>query len=363
MAFTRPTLSTLRTQMRDRITSEMASAGYTVDAAIPRTLLRIMADTFAGALHILYGAVSWLSRQILPDLADTEYLVRHAAVYGITRQAAVAWEGTITFTGVNTTVVPSGTTVTRADGAVYVTTANGTISGGAVTVAAESEVAGADYNLEVGQDLTLGQAIAGVDSDVETASTTTSGTDEETDNELRDRLLQRIQDTPQGGSADDYERWAREISGVFRSLCVPLPRGAGSVDVYFLHDEGTGYGIPTAPQIAEVQAYIDDLRPVTASDVQVKAPSTTTVAYTFTALDPNDATTQGAIEDEIDAMFRAKALRSLAAGTPEPVYISDHWQAIAAAAGVVSFEITAPAADLTPADGEVYIRGAMTYPP
>jgi uncharacterized phage protein gp47/JayE len=254
-------------------------------------------------------------------------------------------------------------TVTRADGAVYTTTANGTISGGAVTVAAESELAGADYNLEVNQDLTLGQAIAGVDSDVETASTTTTGTDEETDNELRDRLLQRIQDTPQGGSADDYERWAREISGVFRSLCVPLPRGAGSVDVYFLHDEGTGYGIPTAPQIAEVQAYIDELRPVTASDVQVKAPSTTTVAYTFTALAPNDATTQGAIEDEIDAMFLAKALRSLAAGTPEPIYISDHWQAIAAAAGVVSFEITAPAADLTPTAGQVYIRGAMTYPP
>lgn len=361
MAFTRPSLTTLRTQMRDRITSEMASAGFKVDAAIPRTLMRILADTFAGALHVLYGAVSAISRQILPDLADTDYLERHAAVYAITRQAAGKWVGTVIFTGTNTTVVPVGTSVTSATGAVYLTTEEATISGGDDEVAAESEVAGADYNLENGQALTLGEAIAGIDSEVLVNLTTTTGTDEETDNELRERVLQRIQDTPQGGSADDYERWAREVTGVFRALAVPIARGAGTVDVYFLHDEGTGYGIPTAPQIAEVQAYIDVLRPVTA-DVDVLAPTTTTQAYTFAALSPNDAATKTAIEAELDAMYRTKALRSLADGTPEPVYVSDHWQAIAAATGVVSFDLTTPSATLTPTDGQVYIRGAMTYP-
>ena len=361
MAFTRPTLATLRTQMRDRITSEMASAGFKVDATIPRTLLRILADTFAGALHVLYGAVSSIARQILPDIADTDYLERHAAIYAITRQPAEPWAGDIIFTGVNTTAIPEGTTVTSATGAVYTTTAAGVIAMGVATIAAEAEVAGAAGNLADGAALTLGEAISGIDSDVEVDSTTTTGTDIETDNELRERVLQRIQDTPQGGSADDYERWAREVSGVNRSLAVPLARGAGTVDVYFLHDLGTGYGIPTSPQITEVQTYIDERRPVTA-DVDVLAPSTTTQAYTFAALSPNDAATQAAIEDELDAMYRTKALRSLADGTPEPVYVSDHWQAIAAAAGVVSFDLTTPSATLTPTAGQVYIRGAMTYP-
>lgn len=361
MAFARPSLATLRTQMRDRVTSEMANAGFKVDATIPRTLLRILADTFAGALHILYGAVASLSRQILPDIADTDYLERHAAIYAITRQPAVPWAGDIIFTGVNTTAIPEGTTVTSATGAVYTTTAAGVIAMGTATVAAVAEVAGADGNLTNGAALTLGEAISGIDSEVEADVTTVTGTDTETDNELRDRVLARIQDTPQGGSADDYERWAREVSGVFRSLAVPLARGAGTVDVYFLHDLGTGYGIPTSPQVTEVQTYIDALRPVTA-DVDVLAPSTTTQAYVFASLSPDDADTKTAIEAELDAMYRTKALRSLADGTPEPVYVSDHWQAIAATPGVVSFDLTTPSATLTPTAGQVYIRGAMTYP-
>lgn len=361
MPWTRPTLAALRTQVRNRIVTEMAAAGYRVESAIPRSLVRILADTFAGSLHVLYGALEWAARQILPDLADTDYLERHGAVYGVTRQEAGAWTGTLTFTGVNTTVVPEGTIATRADGAVYMTTAAGTISGGTVTVAAEAEVAGADGNVDDATELTLGVSIVGVYSTVTVAATTTAGTDEETDAELRERILQRIQETPQGGSADDYERWAREVDGVFRARAVPLARGAGTVDVYFLHDEGTGYGIPTSPQITEVQAYLDDKRPVTA-DVDAKAPTTSTVAFTIGALEPDTADTRAAIEAELDALFLRKALAVDAAGDPETIYVSDFWQAAASAEGVTGVDIDSPVADLTPTVGQVYIRGTITWP-
>jgi len=365
MAWVRPTLATLRTQVVGRIVSEMTAAGYRVEASIPRSLVRILGATFAAGLHVMYGTIEWVARQILPDLADTDYLERHASVYGITRQAAAPWRGLLSFTGTTGTIIPAGTIATREDGAVYVMTddyeIDNPVIGDATYYNAEADVAGADGNLDDGTVLTLGVTIVGVDSDVTTDSTITSGTDEETDAELRERVLQRIQSTPQGGSSDDYERWARECSGVFRARTVPLARGAGTVDLYFLHDEGTGYGIPTAPQIATVQAYIDDLRPVTA-DVDAKAPTTTTVAYTIGALEPNTSATQAAIEAELDAMFLRKALASDAAGDPETIYVSDHWQAASSAAGVTGVDIDSPTADMTPTAGQVFIRGAITWP-
>lgn len=356
MPFSRPSLSTLRTQTRDRIRARLAEAGYTVDAALPRGIATVLAEVFAAGLHVLYGALAWYAEQILPDTAAEEWVLRHAAIYKMTRTAAVAWDGTATFTGTPATVIASGTIVTRADGAVYRTTAEGTIGGGgSIAIALEADEAGADGNVEVAQVLTLGSAIAGVDPEVTIASTITTGVDEETVEELRQRLLDRIAEEPQGGAAADYERWAREVAGVTRVLCVPVPRGGGSVDVYFLHEEGTGVvGIPTSPQIAEVDAYIQARRPVTATDVQVKAPSTTAVNYTFTALSPSSTDDKDAIEAELEAMFALKAL------TGDAIEVSDHWQA--AFQDGRTGAISSPSSTLTPSEGQVFILGSITWP-
>ncbi len=358
MAFARPSLETLRTQVRNRLTSALAAAGQNADAAIPRSLLRVFAEVVAGGMHILYGALEWVSRQILPDTADDEFLVRHASLYAIERQPAGKWAGVLTFTGTNTTLIPTGTTITRADGAVYVTTADGTISGGAVDIAAEAEIAGASGGLEDGQELTLGSPIVGIDPEVTVDTTTTTATDEETIAELRERVLQRIRETPQGGSADDYERWAREVTGVTRARAVPLARGAGTVDVYFMVDDG-GDGIPSGGEVTTVQEYIDARRPVTA-DVDVLAPTTTAVNVALASLEPDNVDTRAAAEAALDELFAAKALASNADGTPATIYVSDFWQAITSATGITAVDVTTPSADMTPAEGEVFVLGSLT---
>lgn len=290
-----------------------------------------------------------------PGLLEELAPLAWARLYGLERKAATVATGSVTFTGVNTTIIPSGTLVVRSDGAVYETTASGTIALGEATVTAEAQEAGAGGNMDLATVLTLGNTIVGVDAEVTVDSGFDDGTDIETQAALLERLLQRIRQVPQGGSASDYDRWAREIEGVFRTLVVPEARGAGTVDVYFLHEEGTGIGIPTSGQISDVQTYLDEVRPVTA-DVEAKAPSTTTQAYTFAALEPDTSGTRAAVTAELDALYARKAL------TGETVYVSDHWQAAIGASGVTAVDITTPSTDLVPTTGQVFTRGTITWP-
>lgn len=360
MAFERPTYDALVTRIAGDMRSQLLAAGKRADPLLRRSKMWVLSRVYAAMYHVLYGVLEWLSFQILPSTAtDIDYLKAYGKAFGIDWLEATAATGTLRFTGVDTTVIPSGTEVVREDGVVYVTTANGTVGStttGLVDIAAEADVAGTDGNMDSGTTLALASPISGVDSEVSWQAGWDDGTDDETLEALRDRILDRMRETPHGGAKADYELWARDVAGVFRALCVPNGRGAGTVDVYFLHESGTGFGIPTVGQISTVQAYIDTVRPVCAN-VIVAAPSTTSVAFTIDALTPDTVETRAALESELDAMFLSVALIE----GSETVGISQFYEAIAAAADVESFTIVAPATAQTAATGEVLVRGTMTY--
>ena len=97
----------------------------------------------------------------------------------------------------------------------------------------------------------------------------TGGVDEETDGELLARLLELIRRPPAGGNRADYRRWALETPGVSAAYVYPLRRGLGTVDVVV-----TAAGdLPSGATLAAVQAHIDELRPVTAKNCLVLAPT------------------------------------------------------------------------------------------
>ena len=94
----------------------------------------------------------------------------------------------------------------------------------------------------------------------------------ETDADLLARLLEYIRRPPAGGNKNDYVKWALEVTNVKAAYCVPLGQGVGSVDVVIVADPSTGSEIPNEALIAEVWAYIDERRPVTAKYTRVLAP-------------------------------------------------------------------------------------------
>ena len=330
MPFNRSSLTDLIQRVESDVISRLGT-GTPTRAAASRVLSRAM----AGAVHELYGYVDFISRQVIPETAEGEYLEAWATTFGVTRKAATFAAGDVIFTGADASTIPTGTALQLPDGTEYTTTADGVIAAGVATVPVTVGPAGSAGNVENGVTLTLTSPVAGVDGTA-TVDAITGGADVETDEALLARLLARIQTPPRGGSAADYKNWALEVEGVTRAFVFPLRYGAGTVGVTFVRD-GDADLVPDAGEVQAVQDYIEARRPVTA-DVTVFAPVPVEIDLTI-KLQPNTAAVRAAVTAEIeDAILR----------TSEPdgfVFVSKLDEAASIADGEDDHEITA----ITPA--------------
>lgn len=328
MPFVTPDYLAIRDAILRDIANQIPGANVAADGDYA-----IRANATGAAIEGLYQHQQWMIRQVFPDTADSDYLERHAGLRGLTRKTASAATGTITFSGVAGSAVPIGTEAKTEAGVAYMTTAADVIgAGGTVTIAAQAEVAGTAGNQLAATALTLTSAPNGVLSSA-TIATMTGGTDVETDASLLSRLLFILRNPPCGGAAHDYYSWAMNVSGVTAAYVYSNRRGLGTTDVIIL----TAGGIPGAPLVASVQAYIDSQRPVQAdflafgpTAVPVNVAAALTLAAGAVA-----ATVQAAINTALAAYFS-----TLKPG--DTAYLNRIRAIISDTTGVVDFNLTAP---------------------
>ncbi len=255
-------------QIRDDILRDLQSLNPQADTA-PDSDYFVRASSIASCASGLYAHQSWIARQIFPDTADSDFLELHAGLHYIFRKPATPSAAVVTFTGAADTVIPTGTEVKpqNSDTTFKTITAATIGAGGAVDVVASASQSGSHTNIptQPGQLLT---AIADVQSAV-TFAAAVGGSEEETDASLLSRLLSKLRLPPAGGNANDYKQWALSVPGVAQAYVFPLRRGLGTVDVVITGQEG----LPSDEVIAATQAFIDQVRPVTAKDVSVYAPA------------------------------------------------------------------------------------------
>lgn len=187
-----------------------------------------------------------------------------------------------------------------------------------IDVPAISTTFGAATALPEGTPLRqVGTSLAYIDT-IETGEVLVAGVDEETDDELRQRVLERIQNPIGPGTQGDYVVWARQNASVGPVSVQPLWDGHGTVRVLILDADN---GIPDAGLISDVQDLIDPapsgsgagLAPIGAY-VTVDAPDpvaidvnvTITVAPGFDDSTVQDAV-QANVEGRIDALGIAEA--------------------------------------------------------
>lgn len=349
MPFTRPTLP----QLIERNITDIESRLPGTDARLRRSNLNVLARMMAGSVHGLYGALEYLSRQVFPDTADAEHLDRWASIWGITRKVAVAASGPVTLTGVAGSIVPAATVLARSDGAEFTVDADTTLVGGSADANVTASLAGAAGNTAAASALSFVTPVTGVSTTATVAAAAiVNGSDTETDASLRERLVARIQDVPQGGADFDYVNWAKEVSGVTRAWVYPQELGAGTVTVRFVRDDDAS-PIPDAAEVAAVQAYIDARRPVTAV-VAVVAPTAVPLNFTI-AVTPNTAAVKVAVEAELRDLIRREAVPG---GT---LLLSHIREAISLAAGETNYTMTAPSADVALTLGQITTFGAITW--
>ncbi|QXI55819.1 baseplate J/gp47 family protein [Pseudomonas alvandae] len=344
MPFETPSLPVLV----DRTQSDLASD------TLRRSDAQVLARTLAGTAYGLYGYLDWIAEQILPDRADEETLERIAQLrLTQPRNPAQPASGTASFTAVAGAVVDAETVLQAADGRTYRVTTNVTTVAGLNTVAVEAVDAGTLGNADTGLALTLVQPVAGVtNSFTVLAPGLTGGIAQESIESLRARVIRSYRVIPHGGSAADYETWALEVPGVTRAWCRGNYVGPGTVGLFVMRD-GDDVPVPNPAQLAEVMAYIEPLRPVTA-ELYVLAPVEVPVAYSIHPV-PDTTAIRAAIQAQLIDLHDREA------GLGETLLLTHIAQAISGAAGETDHDLVSPVADVPAGINQLLTFGGITW--
>jgi uncharacterized phage protein gp47/JayE len=365
MAFPRPTLE----QIYRRIIGDVKSSTG-LKRVLPKSFVGAFAMAMAAVAHTLYGFIDWCYRQLFPFSQDYSQLVIWARdVKGMSPSESSYAILSVLFPGTNATFIPLGTEFQSPDGILFETEEDFFVVDGEVLITLKAQQAGRSGNIETGGTISLTYSIAGLNSDGIVQSIDSTGEEAETLDSFRKRVLFELQNPPSGGSFADYIRWAKEVPGVTRAWAFPGALGDGSVAVKFVLD-GNEDIIPDNDKIAEVQDYINNVRPITAF-VEVSAPIPLPLDIEI-AISPNNAEVQTAIELEIGDLVLRNSQVSGAYKNEDEVHdgkilLSKIREAVSIAAGEEDNEIISilgeEPANIEPDEFNLVVPGEITWQP
>ena len=374
MPFIRPKLSDLRAQVAADITSGLPSA----DGLLRFSNLQITGKAVAGMAHLNFGYLDWIARQGVPFTSSGEFLFAWAALKGVFQNPAQAAVLTISLPGTPGAILNVNSSISRSDSATYTVLATATVgAGGVVLVQAQSDLPGSAGNADPNTQMSLGVSIPGIQSSGVVTGTVTTGTDQELEDSVFNRMMAAYQSTPNGGSYSDYVNWALAVPGVTRAWCTPNGFGTGTVVVYVMFDianasyhgfpqgtngisasdnRSTSGNLATGDQLTVANS-IYAVQPVTPM-VYLCSAISNPIPFTFTGLTGASTVVRAAIAAAITEIF-------LEQGSPKAdgsiVALGDIESAISAISGTKGFVITSPLANLTNAAGYLPTLGVITY--
>lgn len=289
----------------DSIYAEMLAAFGEASGYLPSASCDLAARLYAAAAQIqgLYLQAQWLLDQSFPQTAKGEYLERHAYLRGLSRSVATCATGSLRF-GLSLAVggdltVKSGTVCMTDTGIRFATTDNVVLKAGdlyvdAPAVALEPGKAG---NVAANTVTIMAAMPVGIKA-CTNPEAFSGGDDAESDEDLRERLLDSYRRLPNGANAAYYEQTALSRTGVAAAVAVGRPRGVGSVDLYIATDAG----LPDDTLLAEVNDYLQEKREISV-DLRVLAPTPQAINISAAILPASGFTFEEARTD-VDAALR-----------------------------------------------------------
>lgn len=328
----------------------------------PRGLIAAMARNNAAHLWASHQHVASLYRQVLPGTADVDFLIEHAATWGIFRRPPTRAIGRVVLAGTPGLAVPAGLEMRAPSGAVLAIAEAGTIGAdGTGRLDVRALEPGPDGNVAAGSTLPLIASLAGLDpqSAIVDEDGVVGGALLETPASLLDRLLQRIRRPPAGGAARDYVAWVQNEFAAAHVGVLSGIYGPGSVTVVVAMGPRTTPRAPTPAEIAAISALLGRLnvpegnRPVTAS-AYVVAAALRPVSLSL-RVSPDTAGVRAAIEAAFAAFFAREARIA------EPVYFSRLSEAISAAEGEYRHVLFLPSRDVAMGPIELPVPGPVEW--
>ncbi|NCC87423.1 MAG: hypothetical protein EOM05_06085 [Clostridia bacterium] len=230
-------------------------SGFEADDA---TDIGIRLQLLAGQLFSQSADISFVSRQLFLQTATGEYLDMHTHMRGLSRQEATKAHGTARFftsEAAQADIIIAQDTqcaISGEDEQRYVTTQEVTLLQGQtqVDVPIVATSSGKNGNAAVGVVTMLVNPPQGIIS-VTNITELTGGGDQESDELLRERIMQSYQKMSNGANLQFYKELAMQNPRVVSANVISAARGAGTIDVVFDTAEEED------EQITEIQNELD----------------------------------------------------------------------------------------------------------
>ena len=267
------------TQLYNSVLTDL-QAKLGITNIIGKVVLSAFSAVQAGKLKLVYIVANSVQRNLHPDTADEETLLRIGNVR-LKRApfAGVAGEYTATVTGTIGAVIPPGTTFKSLDSStspdkLFVLDTMFTFITGTGTINLRSYDAVNEARLEVADQVQVTAPIANVNSYATIASVVVAPSDAETIEQYRTAILESYQLEPNGGNKADYILWSKEVAGIRKSYPYVISGAPGEVEIFieaYPADSTDNKGTPSGAKLTLVENEIEERRPMGTFDVDVKA--------------------------------------------------------------------------------------------
>ena len=343
-------------QLIDRAQTDIEANLRGSVARLPQSNLDALACMSAGMADEQLEGIDFYATQINVTTATETWLERHGSEWGVLKKEPTRATGIldVAIDSVPTTIPRGALFQTQSRWHVETSQAVTAIAGGVIQVPAIAVETGPAGNLPTATRFDTVNPIQGVTGAVAAAPGFAGGNPREGEEPYRTRILDRIQNPPQGGAGYDYRRWMLDYPGCTRAWVFPREQGTGTVVCRFAMDESYPDGIPPVAEVARMAQWLDLRRPVTA-EVFVYAPIPRRINVVVRDLVPNTALVRQAVDDELRDML-------LREGEPGAVlYQSWFWEAVSIAAGERHHTIVEPAGNIQLLTGELGVLGTLDF--
>ncbi|MFR7349454.1 baseplate J/gp47 family protein [Peptoniphilus sp.] len=204
------------------------------------------------------------------NLEDEELDARVLQIAGLRRKQATQSVGEVTITGSPNTLITKDTVFLA--GSLEFTIDKDYIipDTGNIKVKVKSVAYGGDANVLPNAIDKISPQILGVDN-ISNAKEIMNGYDQETDDDLRERYLEKLLHPPKAGNPAHYKLWATEVDGIWNAKVFRTWQGGGTVKVVVIGLNRKAVGVEL---IEKVKKHILEEAPIRYEDLTVESATT-----------------------------------------------------------------------------------------
>jgi len=241
-----------------------------------------------------------------------------------------------------------------------------------VQITVESQDFGVDLDQILDAELTFESPLAGVEDLTQVDfDEIGGGADQEEDEALRSRLLDRIQNPVAHFNVAEITALAKTVPGVTRVFVeentLATVATIGACQVYFMRDNDSN-PIPSASEATALKSVLNTIRPanMASADLGVDPPTGVSTAFTFSTITTSSgsltATMKTAIENNLKQFYAERT--EVGVDVDEDAFRAAIYNTVDTTNGetILTFTLSTPTSDITIAAGEIGTLGNITFP-